>query len=235
MFNKTTSKHAFTLIELLIAVIIISILVAIIVPVYVNRANEARLTAAHSDLDALKKAEEHAAIDTTYFYRLYVLDDTRGGDDVAPDSTNDVTDGIRDERLRSDASNQDLVFVSSKDGNILASGATIFDRMTRNETEFNWNGPYVNYQRKYRAGEGAGRTPVGLPLDPWGNPYVFLTKAGLIKEPEGIIAETITVGGNTHDAKVFDRPTVLSTGPDGVPGSGAGTTYGQGDDLYRQF
>lgn len=238
MFKKTTSNHAFTLIELLIAVIIIAILVAIIVPVYVNRANEARLTAAHADLDALKTGEEHAAIDTAYFYRLYVLDDTRGGDGVAPDDTDDVNDGIKDEHLRSDAGSpaENIFIQTSMNGNLLFGSCTaIYARLTRSETEFNWNGPYLNVQRKYKPGEGAGRTPAGLPMDPWGNPYLLFTKSGLIKEPEGVIAETISLGGGTYDCKVFDRPTVLTTGPDGVPGSGTGTTFGQGDDLYRQF
>jgi prepilin-type N-terminal cleavage/methylation domain-containing protein len=240
MVSKTTNNTAFTLIELLIGVIIIGILVAIIVPVYVNRANEARYTAAQSDLDGLKTGQEHAAIDTGYFYRLYVLDDTRGGDGIAPDAVNagvpaDITDGIRDEHLRADAgTNPENIFISTVTGEVLLNGQAIYGRLA-NETLFNWNGPYINIVRKYKAGEGPPRVPAGLPLDPWGNPYLFFTKAGLVEEPRGEIVETVTIAGSTHNTKIFDRPTILTLGPDGIPGNGGTTTFAQGDDMYRQF
>jgi hypothetical protein len=40
---------------------------------------------------------------------------------------------------------------------------------------------------------------------------------------------------------VFDRPTILSLGLNGLPGDGTGPTnlnggqFGQGDDMFRQF
>jgi len=239
---KTTkkTKGGFTIIELIISVIIIGILVAIIIPVYVTRADEARLSAAQQDLDALQNAQQHAAIDTGYFYRLYVLDDTRGGDGVAPSNlANDRVDGIRDEALRTDVTNPKLLFIDTKTGLFLSGGNAIFDRMAQNETSFNWNGPYVNIPRKSGLKYPVANVPAGTPLDPWGNPYLFFTKEGLVNDRDGVISTTyIGLDGNSYNTVRFDRPTILSLGPNGVPGNGAGSSeplFGQGDDLYRQF
>ncbi len=76
--NKTFK--GFTIIEILIAIIIIGILVAIIIPRLATRADLARRRAAESDIEEIRKAQEHAGIDTGYYYRLYVLDDNPGGD-----------------------------------------------------------------------------------------------------------------------------------------------------------
>ncbi|MCX7626357.1 MAG: type II secretion system protein GspG [Candidatus Sumerlaeaceae bacterium] len=238
--SHKTSQSGFTIIELIISVIIIGILVAIIIPVYVTRADEARLSAALQDLEALQTAQQHAAIDTGYFYRLYVLDDVAGGDNVpASNLTADRVDGIRDEALRSDVSNPKLLFIDVKSGTFLLGGNAIFDRMAQNETAFNWNGPYVSVPRKVGLKNPVANVPAGTPLDPWGNPYLFFTKEGLVNDRDGVIA-TVYVGldGNSYNAVRFDRPTVLSLGPNGVPGNGAGSSephFGQGDDLYRQF
>jgi prepilin-type N-terminal cleavage/methylation domain-containing protein len=233
-------NSGFTIIELIISVIIIGILVAIIIPVYVTRADEARLSAAQQDLEALQTAQQHAAIDTGYFYRLYVLDDVSGGDNIpASNLTADRVDGIRDEALRTDVVNPKLLFIDTKAGTFLAGGAAIFDRMALNETAFNWNGPYVNVARKVGLKNPVANLPAGTPLDPWGNPYLFFTKEGLVNDRDGVISTTYTgLDGNTYNAVRFDRPTILSLGPNGVPGNGAGSTeplFGQGDDLYRQF
>lgn len=243
---------AFTILELLIAVIIIGILVAIIVPVYVSRAAEARLATAQADIEALQQAEQHAGIDTGYFFRLYVLDDMKGGDGVAPDSVTplDVTDGIRDEQLRTDvpAGKQKKIFIDTDKGDILQTGDALYDRLVQNETNFNWNGPYVNFSRKSLPGETINR-PSGLPIDPWGNPYCLFTGKGLVSEPNldsdaaSLISETVTANnGYTYNCKVFDRPTVLSLGPNGAPGDGtdpaAGSVkanFGQDDDIIKQF
>lgn len=236
----------FTIIELLIAVIIIGILVAIIVPVLANRASDARLAAVRTDLESLKTAEEHAAIDTGYFYRLYVLDDVRGGDGIGSNNANDVTDGVRDEALHVDAGNPTRLFIDTVAGTLLNNPA-LYTRLTgsvSSETSFNWNGSYVNYAKKTgpvpRIDLSALGWPSGLPIDPYGNPYLFFTKVGLMNENstwgaagEVIISATITPG--TFNCLRFDRPTILSLGPDGVPGSTATPDFGQGDDTFRQF
>lgn len=234
------TQAGFTIIELIISVIIIGILVAVIIPIYVTRADEARLNAALQDLEALQTAQQHAAIDTGYFYRLYVLDDVGGGDAIpASNLTADRVDGIRDEQLRTDVTNPKSLFIDTKAGTFLLGGAAIYDRMVANETAFNWNGPYVNVARKVGLKNPVAGQPAGTPLDPWGNPYLFFTKEGLVNDRDGVISTTyVGLDGNTYNAVRFDRPTILSLGPNGVPGNGAGSTepnFGQGDDLYRQF
>ncbi|MCX7019506.1 MAG: prepilin-type N-terminal cleavage/methylation domain-containing protein [bacterium] len=238
--NKSLGGRGFTLIELLIAVIIVGIIVAAIVPVYVSRAAEARQTYVQADLDSLKSAEEHAAIDTGYIYRLYILQDTQGGDNIGPNSPNDQVIGIVDESLRSDVPNPKIIFIDTKYGTILINGSSIFDRMVDNQKGFNWNGPYVNLNRKVGTKFPVVNQPVGLPLDPWGNPYMLFTIEGLVKEPDGVIATSWTAAdGQSYNTKVFDRPTVLSLGPNGLPGDGTGggasARLGLGDDSYRQF
>lgn len=239
-------RRGFTILELLIAIVIIGILVAIIVPVYVSRANQARITACQTDLDGLKSAEEHAAIDTSYFYRLYTLIDGKKGDGIPPSLPNDSIVGVRDELSRTDATNPTNMFIDTNmtppDGGQLYTGAQatlIYDRLARDETAFNWNGPYVNYSRKYTYADFNNPTPkgpVGLPLDPWGNPYMLFTSKGYVQEPEGVIVPNVTIGTNTYSCTGFDRATVLSLGPDGMPGDGKPTsTFGQGDDMFRQF
>ncbi|MGB9691375.1 MAG: prepilin-type N-terminal cleavage/methylation domain-containing protein [Candidatus Sumerlaeaceae bacterium] len=234
------SNGGFTIIELIISVIIIGILVAIIIPVYVTRADEARLSACQQDLEALQTAQQHAAIDTGYFYRLYVLDDVSGGDGIPSSSlTTDRVDGIRDEGLRTDVANPKLLFIDTKNGTFVPGGVGIFDRMAQNETAFNWNGPYVNVARKSGLKNPVAGQPAGLPLDPWGHPYLFFTKEGLVNDRDGVISTTfVGQDGNSYTTLRFDRPTILSLGPNGVPGNGSGSAepfFGQGDDLYRQF
>lgn len=237
------NRAGFTIIELLIAVIIIGILVAIIVPVLSNRANEARVAATRQDLEALKTAQEHAAIDTGYFYRLYVLDDVRHGDAVSPEAANDVVDGVRDEALRTATQNSRQIFIDTQSGQLLDpnTASEKYDLLTSNETNFNWNGPYVNVARKTKYDDdSAVRDPVGFPLDPYGSKYLLFTKAGVVLEPDGRILDSVDIQGSLYNGRVFDRPTILSLGPNSAPGDGSGPgnpegQFGRGDDLFRQF
>ncbi len=238
----TTGRRGagFTIVELLIAVIIIGILVAIIIPIYVNRAESARESACLQDLDSLQTAEQHAGIDTGYFYRLFMLDDVKGGDGIAPSNlTLDVTDGVRDEILRTDAGNLPNFFLDLENGLILTNGSAIFTRMNTSETTFNWNGPYLNVSRKTGLKFNLAGYPAGLPVDPWGNPYLLFTKEGMVDERvgngNGTVTTTYSDATGSYSTRVFDRPTVLSLGPNGIPGDGPGTNFGQGDDKFRQF
>jgi prepilin-type N-terminal cleavage/methylation domain-containing protein len=240
MRNLTHTQRrpgGFTIVELLIAVIIIGILVAVIIPIYVNRAEDARIATAQADMDAISTAQQHAAIDTGYFYRVFVLDDVSGGDSVSPDNNTDVVDGIVDERLRNDAGNMPNIFIDTKFGTLLTNGSVIYDRLINSETSFNWNGPYINVARK--SGPKFGRplnVPYSTPIDPWGNPYLLFTREGLMNDVTGLLVTSYSTGTGTYNAQVFDRPTILSMGANGVPGTGAaGSRFGEGDDLYRQF
>ena len=58
-----------------------------------------------------------------------------------------------------------------------------------------------------------------------------------MQEPAGLIQLNWadSVSGGNYIANVFDRPTVLSLGPNKLPGDGNGSAFGTGDDLIRQF
>jgi prepilin-type N-terminal cleavage/methylation domain-containing protein len=255
--REKNSRHGFSILELLVAVIIIGILAAIIIPRLVTRAEMARQKTALADMQHVQDAEERAAIDTGYYYRLYVLDDTPGGDGhksyFPPQSPSgdpaDVIDGVRDESLN-DYGNNTQLFIDIRTGDFEANYTTLYSRLTENETTFGWTGPYITWNRDSAAFLSRGDTlpggtrtdlPNDIPDDPWGNDYLFFTPAGLVLEPEGEIATQFTAKNTqVYDTRVFDRPTILSLGSNGLPGDGSAPgsdegKFGRGDDLVRSF
>jgi prepilin-type N-terminal cleavage/methylation domain-containing protein len=234
--SRDRAQAAFSIIELLIAIIIIGILVAIIIPVLMKRADEARLAAAESDLEHLQAAEERAAIDTGYLYRFYVLDDVIGGNGVyLPFDIND-TDGIRDERYNTQMATPTRIFLHMTDGLFISDYATLYQRLIRNETAFGWAGPYVNVHKLRDADFN------DIPEDPWGSDYLLFTPEGLVDQYQGRILTSTTFfaidAGTTVilQGPFFDRYTVLSTGPNNAPGDATSTArFGTDDDLFRQF
>ncbi|HMZ51991.1 MAG TPA: prepilin-type N-terminal cleavage/methylation domain-containing protein, partial [Candidatus Sumerlaeota bacterium] len=68
-------RAGFSIIELLVAIIIIGILVAVLIPVVANRTAQARLARAQSDLKNLGEAEERVGVDTGFYIRLFALND----------------------------------------------------------------------------------------------------------------------------------------------------------------
>jgi prepilin-type N-terminal cleavage/methylation domain-containing protein len=223
-------SSGFSIIELLVALIIIGLLIAVIVPILSMRTKEAQERAAMSDMQHIADAQERAAIDTGYFYRLYILDDEWAGDGIGLGDPNDVMDGLLDEADNTIYQNPKRIFIDPQTGLFLVNAVTFFDNniLAANETAYGWHGRYITWQRDTDSSD--------IGDDPWGNDYLFFTKAGVVQEPEGDIRSVYTSpDGQSYDAKVFDRPTVLSLGPDGAPGSGSGTDFGEGDDLKRQF
>jgi len=63
---KRLAAHGFTLIELMVVLVIIGVLAALIVPNVLERADDARVTAAHTDVNNLMQA-----------LKLYKLDNQR--------------------------------------------------------------------------------------------------------------------------------------------------------------
>lgn len=263
-------RRGFTIVEIVIACIIIGILTLVMVPVLTNKANDARVSATKQELEHLANAEERACIETGYLYRPYVLNDVAGGDGIAnaqdPKTVSpgmeDRIQGIRDNIIT--AGNVYLVpnkiFISPTTQDYLADSAqTIqFNRMVGSSsgsttgTLGGWGGPYLNWKRDDNRND--------WPEDPWGNDYMFFTKAGIIYPPDPTSTNTTlqtdtsslfrdkgpeyNVGGSQFAfpaVGVFDRPTWLSLGPNGVPGSGtttitdAGFGYGKGDDIKFSF
>jgi len=257
--------RGFSIIELLIAVIIIGILVAIIIPRLVTRSLQARIRAAESDLEEIRKAEEHAAIDTGYYYRLYVLDDNPGGGDgIGTGQTDgngniiDVIDSLRDEQYHNNnvAQNPIRMFICIDPNNTTLYGnlypditaSQIYYRMTLNETAFGWNGRYITWHKdNFGFTSEAGKIiPDDIPDDPWGHDYLFFTSAGLVLEPDGNVVPSCNIDANgkitwpgPYNCMVFDRFVVLSLGPNGLPGDGSVTgpdaLFSHGDDIIQKW
>ena len=234
--NLKKALKGFSIIELLIAIIIIGILVAIIIPRLATRSELARVRAAESDLEEIRKAEERAGIDTGYYYRLYVLDDNIGGDGLGSGQTDDILDGVRDESLNTIADNPTRMFINVSSGELLeaSSSSIIFNRFSQNETAFGWNGRYITWQTDEDEND--------IPDDPWGRDYLLFTSEGLVLEPDGIIIDSCGINANgqlisgpTYNCLLFDRFTLVSRGPDGLPGSQPDYEFGTGDDVIQKW
>lgn len=260
--DRGINPRGFSIIELLIAIIIIGILVTILIPVIANRTADARLARANQDVENIANAEDRLAVDTGYLGRLYILNDVPGGDGIPftiPPNLNDHIDGLRDHGLGGEYyQNSQLLFIYPDTGYIVGSlstdsavGTQLYLSVQRNETAFGWHGPYINWQTDDNYLDTATNTvyPDGIPDDPWGNNYLLFTQQGLVKEPDGTVVANQSfpfpnTGGlptQTYDCKRFDRATILSLGPNGVPGDGSGPgntnggQLGQGDDIARKF
>lgn len=257
-------QRGFTIVELVIAFIIIGILTLALTPVLTKQANTARINVAHSDVENLSNAEERAAVDTGYLYRPYVLNDVYGGDgivnaaDVVSSTAIDRVQGLNDNALANDTygdtnlyKNPTYIFISPVTQDFLnpqiqqLQWSKMVDPIT--ETNFNWNGPYINWRRD--------ESKKDWPEDPWGNPYLFFTNKGVIFPPPRSTdppnSAVLNGGGSNQDTSYpfqnqvsvnvggtlvicptlpnaqypgwgFDRPTWVSMGPNGLPGDGSG-------------
>lgn len=244
--KKRASRRGFSILELLIAVIIIGILAAILIPIIANRTQKARVSAAKSDLERIGTALEQVAVDTGYYTRLFLIDDTGGpvsGTPIYSNGGDVIYNNIRTYSTLTTYYNgvEQRLFINIAGDNLgdfvqpTAVNNALLDQLQENETLFNWNGPYISFQQDDNNPDSPGSAD-GLPDDPWGNNYLFFTREGLLVEPDGIIeTASFTINGVTANTDVFDRMTLLSLGQDGIPGSQGNTSFGQGDDLIRSI
>lgn len=213
-------RRAFTIIEIMVAVIIISILTLILTPTLSNRAKEARIAAADFDLKELAQAQERVAIDTGYFLRPYVLNDVPGGDGIANAAANDQINGLSDNAVVTNNPYTDpsKIFISPSTQDFVTNQTVIFQRMLRDETDFNIKAPYVNWRRDSNEND--------WPDDPWGNDYWFFTRNGYLAPVDNLTG--LPDRSNEFQAEsTFDRPAFVSLGPDGL--------FGTTDDLVYKF
>lgn len=238
----------FSIMEVLVAVMIIGILAVILVPTLTSRAREARVAACESELRELAEAQKTAAIQTGYFLRLYALDDLPGSAVIPPGAAG--VDRIVDEGFNTWVSNPTQMFIDPSANALLtqAISNTQFLKILQ-ESQYGWKGPFCNFKRDEKPNEswptpgmGAGGWTLpthihGIPNDPWGNDYLLFVRQGLIPEPNGYpVVLVVPVDAIDYSTVVFDRPTILSLGPNGKPGNGtADSKFGEGDDIYRSF
>lgn len=236
-----TAERGYSIMEIIVTAAIIGVLVLIMTPVLTNRSREAKIRAAEADLEHLANAMERATIQTGYMYRLYVLDDTPGGNGVSNEIPSlDTLDGILDEQFNTylplGGTPAEHIFIDPQSQDLAINGIQLYQQILINETAFGWAGPYLNWHRDANDND--------WPDDPWGIDYILFTKAGALSVYEStfvtrdlhITSPTVITPGFTT---FFDRPTLLSLGPNGLPGDGTGIApgglYGNGDDIVRPF
>jgi general secretion pathway protein G len=104
--ERTARQHGFTLVEMLLVLVILATLAAIVLPKVMGRGEQARITAAQTQIASFKTALDSFEVDTGSY----------------PKGKNGLSDLIQQPR----------------DAN-------------------GWHGPYLD----------------SIPLDPWGNPYIY--------------------------------------------------------------
>lgn len=240
------APRGFSIMEIIVTAAIIGVLVLIMTPVLTSRAREAKIRAAESDLEHLADAQERAAIQTGYMYRLYVLDDTLGGNAFSNEQpSKDPLDGILDEKFNKFLGGAVPVpaqatrfFIDTTTQAIAGASFNLYTQLAssppNSESAFGWAGPYINWHRDANDND--------WPDDPWGVDYLLFTRAGALSpyETDFVLLDLhVTNAGRTGImagfTNIFDRPTLLSLGPNGLPGDGSGSLYGTGDDITRSF
>lgn len=227
-FIASNWKHrrakGFSAMEVTMVATIISILALIALPIYLQRLNAAKITAAQDEMFQIAKGQQLAFADTGHFFRLQDLDNL--SEFSTPFSNVEIQGSIH-EYVPSAYWNQ--LFTTSG-----SERSTLFR---------NWQGAYLAYQNigsipygflsidpalaNFSSQNGGPLSDHGpsvenitdlIPVDPWGTPYIFF-------------------GFETD----YQSAVIYSLGRDGLPGDGQPLTpanlqrrtgiLGFGDDL----
>jgi type II secretory pathway pseudopilin PulG len=200
---------------------IVSILALVIIPMLRKRVQDSKATAARYEMNKLAEIINLAYADTERYFRLQDLDNGQTLD------TGGVVDPTSDVPV--------AYYTNTSDRIVLPLAAS--ERATLAQR---WNGAYVPFHNAMKIGDLRTYRPEMIdesngpvfataeedgdlyPLDPWGNPYVFLA-------PE----------------TDYRSPVLYSMGPDGMPGVVTAPTnadyqrpsgiLGQGDDIAWKF
>lgn len=206
--RSRAGRRAFSIVELLVAVIIIAVLATMAIPIVQNRVDQARLTRAQHEMDAIADALNRVEADTGYYVRLFMLNDLalsatqsdgtiqtpgnrQAGEVFDPADIDAVSDYDNTsyfpetDRLFIYAHNDDPTRVGEMVDDVL--GARLLAELRADPKEFGWNGPYMNWQTDANIYDTIAPNDVaagdGIPDDPWGNNYMLVTNLGLI--PDG--------------------------------------------------
>jgi prepilin-type N-terminal cleavage/methylation domain-containing protein len=239
-----------TLTELLVVLAIISLLATILLPVYVNKMQQARIATAKQEVREIAEAEEACASIHGFYVPFQVLDDLNPGALVATGARTPP------DILSNSVQTAGGIFLIDPNTDLLAQLAnqrvmTASDlqrqAVPRVETMYqNWSGPFLKFQRYFRPNINTNTDPSNTnvrddyPLDPWGQPYRFFWPLGLI----GTGAENLSAwsDGNFNGSlrntgqTFYDRFAVVSLGPDGLSeGIGGGGRQQRQDDIAYIF
>lgn len=216
-----------TLTELLVVLVIVSILATIAVPVYINKAENARIAVAQYECRQIADAEEACAAHHQFYVPLQLLNDMPAvtGTRAEADSIDREPSSIYliDPSRSFDHLNLNQPFISTA-----ATDVRVVNLIR------NWEGPFLNPQRVYK-GTSSG-DPINLtgdvnrqdyPLDPWGQPYRFYAPEpfGLIGSSSAILdplswQNTSFSDGlvtTTDNSRGFEKFAIVSYGPNGIP------------------
>lgn len=247
--SSSNKSRGFTAMEVAMVATVIAILALIVMPIFRNRVNDAKIAAARGDLTSLMKAEMLAQADTGHYYRLEDLDNVQDNLPATP-PVGGVTIEI-----------PPFYYLSGDELNTAAPGIDTTCPMGLNLSAWRqlartFRGPYATFTRTdtygnlkvsadylFRTGPSdyaairnldSGNALVQdnlydsndnrVPVDPWGNPYLFFPATR---------------------SSAYRFSAIYSMGPDGLPGS-AGTAnktnctreaglLGTGDDLKVEF
>jgi prepilin-type N-terminal cleavage/methylation domain-containing protein len=220
------SDRALTLTELIVVLAILALLAAIAIPVFVHRAEEAKIRTTQQEVREIATAEEVCGITHGIYVPIQVLDDIPNDTSNAPypdEIQNDVDVYVIDTLTP--------VYQQIPDQLRLSDNTARMRRIGEN-----WQGPFLNPKRVFESG-GAGTTKArrDFPLDPWGQPYRLYSPMGIVGSTAGNLTTFDTTsfsdGRLTTLDRRFDRFTIVSFGPDNDPGD----QTDPGDDIYYHF
>ncbi len=260
LYSYRQGRSGFTAMEMAMVAAIIAMFALLVLPQFRARVDEARITAAKSDLDSFMKAEMLARAELGAYLRLEDLDNVQDNIPATGMPANGVTnevpffkysynvdptqaanrEGMSQAQWRSFAKQfkgpyatfpQSITLTDMRNVTLNPIGAYVLRSTTGNtlapiqDMTSNANGgPVDSLDNK-------------LPLDPWGNPYLFYPATG----------DTGTEATSFYDSLL------VSLGPDGLPGTrdgnnaadylrskvvgwtGVGTTNTNSDDIVLIF
>lgn len=240
-----SQQRGFTAVEIAMVASVIAILALLILPIFRQRAEEARIAAAQDELQSLVKALLLVEADIPGGNHLPQLSDLDNLEAAPGTNLGTFPDPALPGRTRwfNDPQNPQasrFIFPGEFPG--------VYPQATyENTVAPNWRGPYIAMRNTITLGQLAAQFPEltagnggtirvqsgndRYPLDPWGSPYMLFG-------PEG---ET-----------VYNYRVLYSLGPDGLPGGSAqraalggglpanafrrqGGLLGTGDDLEFRF
>jgi prepilin-type N-terminal cleavage/methylation domain-containing protein len=170
MINPKFRQSGFTILEILIAVIIIGVLVAIAIPRYMQRTDDARYATARSEMKQFVTAEQAIELDTGYYVSLRVINDVHGNPAISL-PTNTVMGWTE-------------YVIEIEDGRAIDTSG-VYAAKNNIDLAGEWNGPYMQFKQNGSQSNLLGVdtsdilpeggfgdiTKYGIPLDPWGSPY----------------------------------------------------------------
>jgi prepilin-type N-terminal cleavage/methylation domain-containing protein len=225
MTNPKYRQSGFTILEILIAVIIIGVLVAVAISRYTQRTDDAKYATARSEMMQIVSAEQAIELDTGYYVSLRVINDVHG-------------------TFPNGAMGWWEYPIEMEYGNAIDTSGQ-YSTQPNSTLANDWRGPYMQFKQRGAQGnllgvytndflpESGPETLYGIPMDPWGNPYRLYGPYYSNAFNPGVISpdQPLTPGF------LFDRFAIVSFGKNttrnfdqGLPGTG-----NIGDDILIYF